>query len=114
MSSPIVGTFSNTTLNAKLVVTSADDSTGKFQGTFSLGGASWPINGVWNTSTMQPNAVFTFTGSTTAGGPSNNVAGSGSALDCFNAFAGTTIAVSNVTNQGYLSSVSGPFTFVKG
>ncbi|OYW74446.1 MAG: hypothetical protein B7Z37_17810 [Verrucomicrobia bacterium 12-59-8] len=114
MSSPIVGTFTSQSLNAKLVVVSADDSTGNFQGTYSQGATSWQITGVWNTSTMQPNAVFRFTGGVAGASVANIISGAGAALDCFNSFAGTTISVSNGTNHGYLSSVSGPFTFVKG
>ena len=108
MSSPIVGTFTNASLSAKLVIASADDSTGHIQGTYSQGAASWPITGTWNTSTMQPNAVFSFTGSAGGAGPANIVAGVGAALD-FHTFAGTTISVSNASAHAVVNTVTGPF-----
>lgn len=104
--SPIIGTYTNASLNAKLVITKADDANGSISGTFSVGAASWPILGTWNTSTITPNAVFYFTGSGLK--PTVVVSGSGASPN-FQTFANTTINVSMAATGGVVNNLSGPF-----
>lgn len=103
--SPIVGTYTNTALNAKLVITSADDSNGAIQGTFSLGGTNWPVTGNWNTSTISPNAVFFFSGYGL--NPTVFVGGAGAATTL--GFSDTNISVSLAQKGGVISSLEGRF-----
>ena len=103
--SAIVGTYTNAALNAKLVITAADDSTGAIKGTFSLGAANWAVTGNWNTSTISPNAVFYFSGS--ALNPTVFVGGTGAATSL--SFSDTNISVSLAQKGGVLSSLEGRF-----
>jgi hypothetical protein len=103
--SPIVGTYTNAALNAKLVITFADDSNGAIKGTFSQAGDSWNISGNWNNSTISPNAVFYFGGSTLQ--PTVFVAGAGAATTT--SFADTTISISIAQKGGVVSALEGRF-----
>jgi hypothetical protein len=113
MSSPIVGSFVSASLGAKVIITSADDSTGSIKGSVSIGQQTWPISGCWNTSTMHPQAVFYFTGGY-ANPQSCVVSGVGASLNCFNNFQDTTIALSFAQAQGKVTTISGAFAFTKG
>lgn len=104
--SPIVGTYTNSALNTTLVISNADDSTGSISGTLTVNGAKWNISGVWNTSTMTPNAVFFFWGSN--GNPTVVVAGTGASTN-FQTFANTNISISFATTGGVVNSISGSF-----
>jgi hypothetical protein len=101
----IAGTYTNAALNAKLVITFSDDTTGAFKGFFSLGAVSWPITGDWNTFTIAPSAVFYFSG---AGlNPTVFVAGAGAATNL--TFSDTNISVSLAQKGGVLSNLEGYF-----
>lgn len=104
--SPIIGTFTSTTLGTKLVITKADDSNGSINGIFSFGAISIPVSGTWNTSTMSPNAVFFFSGG--AGSPSVVVAGVGAALD-YKKFDNTEISVSIAAKDREVMQLSGRY-----
>lgn len=104
--SPIVGTYTNASLGAKLVITDADDSTGKITGTFSLNSQTVPVQGNWNTSTISPNAVFFFSGSVV--NPTVLVAGAGASTN-FQTFANTTISISLAQTGGVVGNVHGVF-----
>lgn len=103
--SPIVGTYTNAALNAKLVITFADDSNGLIKGTFSLGGSTWSVTGNWNTSSISPSAAFYFSGS--ALNPTAFVGGAGAATNV--TFSETSISVSIAEKGGVLSSLEGRF-----
>lgn len=104
--SPIIGTYTNAALGAKLVISTANDNNGDISGTFSIGSQSWKINGTWNTSTITPNAVFTFSGSGV--NPTVMVGGAGASAN-YQTFADTTISVSMAQTGGVVNSVSGVF-----
>ena len=104
--SPIIGTYTNAALGVKLVISEADDSNGMIKGQVSLLGFTSPIQGVWNTSTISPNAVFEFSGG--VGSPTYVVGGVGAALD-FQTFANTNISISVASKGGVITHVNGLF-----
>jgi hypothetical protein len=106
MSSPIVGTYTNSQLSAKLVITDADDSTGVIKGNFTIGSINWPITGGWNASTVAPGGVFSLTGAT---GNSVIVLAATGATPDFRTWPNTTIAASFAQKGGVVNQLCGQF-----
>lgn len=106
MSSPIIGTYTNTSLGARLTITSANDSTGGISGTLQINGKSFQVEGIWNTSTMTPNAVFMFNGS--VGSPVTIVSGCGASTN-YQTFANTNISIAVAETGGVVTTLHGQF-----
>ena len=105
--SPIIGTYKNTTINATLVIASADDSTGAIKGTLTVGSLILPVTGGWNNSTMAPSSVFSFTGSNYPTAPCTIVAGAGATAS--KSFQPTNISFSLASAGGVIKDLSGQF-----
>lgn len=104
--STIPGTYTNASMNAKLVITSADDATGAIAGNLTVGTNTWPIQGGWNASNVMPNAVFYFSGG--SNNPASTVGGVGASTNCYT-FENTTISISIALTGGVVTSLSGRF-----
>ena len=104
--SPIVGTYSNQALSAKLVIKTANDANGDISGSFSMGSQTWDVKGTWNTSSMTPSAGFYFTGTNLK--PTVMLAAIGASPN-FQSFEHTTISISTAQAGGVVTTVSGQF-----
>lgn len=109
MANPIVGTFTNAKLGITIRITNEDSNSGGISGTATIGGLPFTINGIWNTSTMSPNAVFMFTG--TSNTPTATiVSGSGAAVN-FQNFNNTHIGLAVAEAGGVVTTFNGTFSF---
>jgi hypothetical protein len=106
--SNIVGTYTNTSLNSKLQIASANDSNGQFNGTLSVGAIQLPFNGVWNASTVAPNGILSFTGSTLT--PSSMQVAGAAQTDDFNVFSSISLGFTVVQKGTPAMNVCGRFT----
>jgi hypothetical protein len=104
--SPIVGTYSNEALSAKLVIRTANDANGDITGSFSMGPQTWDVKGTWNTSSMTPSAGFYFTGTNMK--PTVMLTGIGASPN-FQTFEHTTLTISTAQAGGIVTTVSGQF-----
>jgi hypothetical protein len=105
--SNIVGTYTNSGLNAALQIATANDSNGQITGTLSVGSVRLAITGVWNASTVAPNGVLCFTGSTQT--PSSMQVGGAAQTDDCNVFSSISLGFAVVQKGTPAMSVCGRF-----
>jgi hypothetical protein len=105
--SNIVGSYTNTSLDSTLQIAWANDSNGEFKGTLSVGAIQFPLSGIWNASTVAPNGILSFTGSTQT--PSSMQAAGAAQTDDFNVFSSISLGFTVVQKDMPAMSVCGRF-----
>jgi hypothetical protein len=104
----IVGRYTNTSLNSTLVIAASDDMTGAINGTLSVGAIQIPFKGIWNTTSVTPNGILMFTGSTLT--PSSMQVGGAAQTDDVNVFSSISLGFTVVQKDSPAMTVCGRFT----